>query len=257
MASQRANEMRFSPGHGAKTRRALLARVGSQVGYFLPYHVSSMRRDEFFEAVEELAKEEAIKTAIVFGGASGEGTTEAFRAGLLKNRENPAAFFINSSTRRFRKLGRRLSRGPAATCFQISSSTPERAAAELESIVSRIKEDHKLTCFDSVVVASASLEPEVSFSPGLKTELHRARFVILDDINGALNFQIHRELLKDSHYVQIACNLELRKGYAIFRRDGVIEGGDSDRPVTQRQRGSVVEQLESTVATVRTARAPA
>ena len=191
-------------------------------GYFLPYHVSSMRRDEFFEAIEELAGAEEIKTAIALGAASGEGTTEAFRAGLLRNRENPAAFFINSSTLGFRKLARRLGGGPVVTCFQISSSASETAAAELESIVKRIKKEHRLACFDAVLIDASRLKPKISFGPGLKAELGRALVVMLDDINGPLNCQNYNELLRDPNYMLVASNPGLRNGYAIFKRNSAI-----------------------------------
>jgi hypothetical protein len=191
-------------------------------GYFLPYHVSSMRRDEFFEAIEALARAEEIKTAIALGAASGEGTTEAFRAGLRRNRENPTAFFINSSTPGFRKLGRRLGGGPVVTCFQISSSVPETAAVELERIVKRIKQEHKLACFDAVLIDASRLNPEISFGPGVQAELRRAQVVMLDDINGPVNFQNYNELLRDPNYILAASNPGLRNGYAIFKRNSAI-----------------------------------
>jgi hypothetical protein len=193
-------------------------------GYFLPYQVSSSRRDEFFEAIEEFSRAEEIKSAIALGAASGEGTTEAFRAGLLRNRENPAAFFVNSSTFGFRRLGRRLGGGPGARCFQISSSASGTATAELESIVERIKVQHKLTRFDAFLIDGSKLKPEISFGPGLRSEMRRAQIVILDDINGPFNFQNYNELLKDANYILAASNPGLRNGYAIFKRNGAIAG---------------------------------
>jgi hypothetical protein len=181
-----------------------------------------MRRDEFFEAIEELSRTEEIKTAIALGAASGEGTTEAFRAGLQRNRENPAVFFVYSSTLGFRKLGRRFGGGPVVTRFQISSSASETAAAELESIVKTIKQEHKLACFDAVLIDASRLKPEISFGPGLKTELRRAQVVMLDDINGPVNFQNYNELLRDPNYILVASNPGLRNGYAIFKRNSAI-----------------------------------
>jgi hypothetical protein len=84
--------------------KAILHRVEIKHGYFLPYHLSVMRDDEFFHEVRRLAKDQDVTKALVVGAASGEGCTEAVLAGVRESRRESLVFCVNSSTRRFLRL---------------------------------------------------------------------------------------------------------------------------------------------------------
>jgi hypothetical protein len=201
-----------------KKARRYLHRVESSCGYFLPYRFSLMKDDEFYRAIEELPSSGEVRTALVLGAGSGEGTTEALLAGLLRIESNPSIFCINGLTRRFCRLERGAGERPDVRCYRIHSRNPEAATTELDNLVMSVKKEHGLGSFDVVLVDTSALRPELRCGPGLRNELHQAKFVILDDINGGLNFENHGELLADPDYTLISCNPGLRDGYAIFKR---------------------------------------
>jgi hypothetical protein len=201
-------------------RRSLaqcLHRLEAKFGYFLPYDLSEMRGDEFFQAIRNLAREEDIKTAVVIGAAIGEGSTEAFLKGIRENLNKPSVFCINGTTRRFVKLQRIFADDSVVSCYRISSSR-ERFSDELEGTVRRIKREKQITYFDAVLIDSSEVSDEITANVHLKDVLHGAKFVLLDDINSFCNYQNRRRLLTDANYVLFAENPDLRKGYAIFRR---------------------------------------
>jgi hypothetical protein len=188
----------------------------------LPYHVSIARGDEFFEAIEMLTGDDEVKSVMVLGAASGEGPTEAFVEGLSNKKDNSPAVCINRSTRRFRRLKTKMGGNSALSFHEISQSAPQSVGTEVENIVKTFKEEHRLSSIDAVLIDPSSLEPEIGFSPNLKAELRRAKYIVLDDINGSLNFQNYDDLLADSNYAVLACNPGLRNGYAIFSRMSTV-----------------------------------
>jgi hypothetical protein len=220
-----------------QSRRCLahfLHRLEAKFGYFLPYDLSEMRGDEFFQAIRNLAREEDIKTAVVIGAAIGEGSTEAFLRGIRENLNKPSVFCINGTTRRFVKLQRIFANDSVVTCYRISSSR-EQFSDDLEGTVRRIKQEKQISNFDAVLIDSSEVSDEITVNVHLNDGLHGARFVVLDDINSFCNYQNHRRLLTDRNYVLVAENPDLRKGYAIFKRT-CTEGLAVDR-VEERELG--------------------
>jgi hypothetical protein len=217
-----------------QVRRCLshfLHRLETKFGYFLPYDLSIARGDEFFRSIEDLARDENIKTAVVIGAANGKATTEAFLRGIMQNVNKPSVFCMNGATGGFLKLWKKYARNPAITCYRISASR-EQYADDLESTVRRIKREKQISYFDAVLIDSSEASDEVTVNRHLNDCMHRARFVLLDDINSFFNFQKHRQLLTDHNYVLVAENPDLRKGYAIFKRN-ISEGLAVDRVEVQ------------------------
>jgi Glycosyl transferases group 1 len=195
-----------------------LHRLEQKFGYFLPYHLSTMRDDEFFKAIQDLTRDETIKNALVIGAVDGKGSTEAFMAGILENQNRPSVFCISGSRRRFKILNRSLANNPIVKWYELSINLTE----ELESTVKRIKEDHHITSFDAVLIDSSIIKNQSTVSGGLNEELLGARIVLLDDINNFYNFDKHSRLLRNPIYVLVACNPGLRNGYAIFKKDSPL-----------------------------------
>lgn len=231
-----------------------LHRLEAKFGYFLPYDLSEMRGDEFFQAIRTLAQEEDIKTAVVIGAAIGEGSTEAFLRGIRENLNKPSVFCINGTTRRFVKLQRIFADDSVVTCYRISSSR-EQFSDDLEGTVRRIKQEKQISNFDAVLIDSSEVSDEITVNVHLNDGLHGARFVILDDINSFCNYQNHRRLLTDRNYILVAENPDLRKGYAIFERisteglavDRVEEQGLGvgrwSETIKDTKRGDLIEEM--------------
>jgi hypothetical protein len=190
----------------------------AKFGYFLPYRLSQMRNDEFFRAIQYLARKEDIKTALVIGAAKGEGTTEAFLTGIRENQNKPSLFCVNGSTRRFVNLQKTVAHDHLVGCYAISSTSPEHFADQLEQTVRRIKEENQINFFDAVLIDSSELSQEITNNAEPSSELYGAGFILLDDINTFYNYKNHDRLLRDMNYVRVAENPGLRNGYSIFRR---------------------------------------
>lgn len=200
----------------------VLHRLERKYGYFLPYHLSEMRNDEFFNAIQESVREEEIKTALAIGAAIGKGSTESFLAGIRENRNGPLVFCICGSKSQFANMKKAFADNPGVRCYALSDYSEERHTEELERTVKMIKDDNHITSFDAVLIDSSELKNHLAVSGDLSKELHSARIVLLDDINSPGNYENHNGLLRDPQYALVAQNPGLRNGYAIFKKEGSI-----------------------------------
>ena len=201
-------------------------------GYFLPYGVSEMRKDEFFHAIRKLMEGEDIKTALLVGAAKGEGSTEAFLAGALENENRPSVFCISGSEFQFGNLRKTFAHHPAVKWYVLSSTSPDSLAEELARTVRKIKVDNQISSFDSVFIDGSRVKHPSNFSGELNKELQGARFVLLDGINSCYNHGYHHDLLRDRNYLLIDHNPGLRNGYAIFKRANAATM-NADNPFTE------------------------
>lgn len=196
----------------------VLHRLEAKVGCFLPYYLSIMRNDEFFRAIQDLAREEDFKTALVIGAAVRKGTTEAFFAGIKENPHRPSVFCISGSRHRFTKLQKALVNNAAVKCYRMSSASPGPVLGELNKTLQKMKEENEISGFDVVVVDNAELNNKATVDAEIERELHGAKFSILHDTNTFFNYKNQEGLLGDPRYVLIGRNACLRNGYAIFKR---------------------------------------
>jgi hypothetical protein len=215
----------------SKIKRRVLRLAGSleaRFGYFLRYDLSQMKNDEFFEAIARITREADIKTAVVIGAAIGEGSTEAFLAGILENEKKPSVFCINGSTRRFAKLEKRFMNHAGIKFYGISCSCAEQFEEKLAKTLKRIKEENERKSFDAVLIDGSELNNHWTINSEVSVELRGVGFIFLDDINTFCNYKNHNRLLKDPNYALVAQNVELRNGYAIFegRSANIVGSGD-------------------------------
>lgn len=182
-------------------------------GYFLPYRFSKMKSDEFFCAVQKLAREENIKTALLIGFSNGEGSTEAFLAGIQENPNRPKVFLISTEKTGFVKLPRRSKSDGVTRSYNISSNLSENISDEVGALLEKIQEDNQLNTFDLILIDGSELNFEIQLN-----KISKAEFIFIDDINMDRNYNNFQKLLADSNYTLIAENPSLRNGYAIFRR---------------------------------------
>ncbi len=69
-----------------------------------------------------------------------------------------------------------------------------------------------------LLIDGCGLNRELAIDNALGEQLHGARVLILDDLNGYLNYKIYDALIRDPSYFLSAHNPELRNGYAIFKK---------------------------------------
>jgi hypothetical protein len=225
----RSRDYRFL---GSRLRRkltnvlvAVLRRVEQQVGYFLPYSLSELRNEELCQAIERLTREENIKTVLILGAALRTRNTEALLSSVLGIEDGPALFCISQARDRFMTLKKFLLSYPKTKLYQPSSSRQEGVSAELETTISRIKQDNQLGRFDALLVEGSELEQIVSTSTILSREVRAARFVVLSGLNGDVNFTIYQELLVTPTHDLLDHNLESPGGYAIFKKQESVSRG--------------------------------
>jgi hypothetical protein len=191
-----------------------LHRLEAKYGFFLPYRLSALRSDEFFEAILRVIREEPIATALVIGAHSGKGATEAFLAGASANPNQPTVFCISSE--------RRAARGARADdqlirWHSLSPSSADHLTQDLDATINAIIAKHGINAFDAVLVDGAAFGGQIA-SRVLTRELQRAALVLLDDTSGSFSHRTRRTFLDDARYALVADNPELRNGYAVFQR---------------------------------------
>ena len=197
-----------------KSASDILHRLEAKYGYFLPYHISESRNDEFYKSMRELMRDEEIKTALAIGAVIGESSTEAFLAGAQENERKPSVYCISNSKRRYVK--RKITK-PIAKWYKLSFSRSEELTEDLEKTIENIKKDNQIKSFDAVLIDGSELKNQFT-SDALEKELHSTQFVLLDDINSRFNHQELKGFLRDSSFSLVTYNPDLRNGYAIFKK---------------------------------------
>jgi hypothetical protein len=209
-----------------------LHRLELKYGFFLPYPVSAMRSDECFKAIRDVAREENIRTALVIGAGAGEGGTEAFLAGAEENHSRPSVFCITNVTARTRAPKRTLANGQLLRWYDIAGSSEPHTNPQLDKTIRSIMEEYGINAFDAVCSHGSAFGDRVIDSRLLRRELHRASFVVLNEIDGTYNVSAQHTLLRDANYVPVARNPGLRSGYAIFKRKRAGATRNDGRDVT-------------------------
>lgn len=194
--------------------RQPLFHLESKFGYFLPYQLSSMKFDDFYQTIQNLAREENIKTALIIGASAGEGSTEALLTGIKENLNKPITFCINTSTPRFNQLQKRYGGESVVKSYSIPSLSLINLAQELKTNIQKIKQENNVNYFDIVLIDGS----ELTTSMEIDNELYGAKFVCIDDINIFENYKRCQKYLYNSTYRVVVHNSDSRNGYAIFNK---------------------------------------
>lgn len=224
-----------------------------ELNYLIPPEISN---DEFYIALQKLAREEEIKTVLEIGSSSGQGSTHAFVSGLRENPNKPTLFCMEISKTRFAKLQQAYIKDYFVKYYNLSSVSVEDFPTEdeirefyettptnlnlypLERVlgwlkqdidyvknfgvtdngIRRIKEKNNIDYFDLVLIDGSEFTGIAELN-----EVYGAKFICLDDINTFKNYKNYHRLIKDSNYTLIAENPCLRNGYSIFRRIDIVD----------------------------------
>ncbi|MEH2001509.1 MAG: FkbM family methyltransferase [Nostoc sp.] len=210
-----------------------------------------IKNDEFYAAIQKIAKEEDIKTVLEIGSSSGEGSTEAFVTGLRENPNKPTLFCMEISKTRFTELKNNYKNEYFVKCYNMSSVSVKEFPDEKEIIdfynshhtnlnlyplehvlgwlrqdieyinnsgvsdngIQKIKQENNIDCFDLVLVDGSEFTGQAELD-----EVYGAKFICLDDITTFKNYRNHQKLLADQNYVLIAESTTVRNGYSIFKK---------------------------------------
>lgn len=224
--------------------------TNSELNQLIPPEI---KNDEFYAAIQKLAREEDIKTVLEIGSSSGGGSTEAFVTGLRDNPNKPTLFCMEVSKTRFAELTKNYENDSFVKCYNVSSVSLKQFPNENEIIefynttqtnlnfyplerilgwlkqdidyvknsgdpngIIKIKQENNIDFFDLVLIDGSEFTGNAELE-----DVYGAKFICLDDINTFKNYNNHQKLLADNNYTLIAQNTLLRNGYSIFKRADV------------------------------------
>ncbi|ACB49867.1 glycosyl transferase, group 1 [Crocosphaera subtropica ATCC 51142] len=210
-----------------------------------------IKNDDFYQAIQEIARYSHIKTVLEIGSSSGQGSTEAFVKGLRENPNQPTLFCMEVSQTRFNALKNYYLNDSFVKCYNVSSIAinqfPDEAtvtqfydsyqtplneypldrvlgwlrqdidyvkdAEVAENGIEIIKQENNIQQFDLVLIDGSEFTGAVELD-----QVYGAKIILLDDICTYKNWQSHHRLLSDPNYKLIQHNPTLRNGYSIFIR---------------------------------------
>ncbi|MEM8639294.1 MAG: hypothetical protein AAGG51_10825 [Cyanobacteria bacterium P01_G01_bin.54] len=213
--------------------------------------IADIKDDELYDLIQAIARYEPVHTLLEIGSFTGQGSTEAFVTGLLKNPHQPHLFCIEAVESLFTQLNQRYRDYPQVHCYCASTvatedfPTPDtmRAAYEhlpqtqkhpaIETLLAWLEQDrhyletHALTPhiipiiqneyqikqFDVVLIDGSEFTGAIELE-----QVYGAHIIILDDINTLKNHDGYQRLMADPDYMRMGYNPTLRNGYATFYR---------------------------------------
>lgn len=222
--------------------------TNSELNRLIPPEI---KNDEFYAAIQKLAREEDITTVLEIGSSSGGGSTEAFVTGLRDNPNKPTLFCMEVSQPRFAELKKRYENDSFVKCYNVSSVSLEQFSDEnevrefynstqtnlnlypLERVIGwlrqdieyvkksgvpangiqKIKQENHLELFDLVLIDGSEFTGSAELD-----DVYGSKIICLDDINTFKNYKNYQKLLADENYLLIAQNTSVRNGYSIFKK---------------------------------------
>jgi len=210
-----------------------------------------IKNDVFYQTIYTLAKNESLKNILEIGSSSGDGSTEAFVLGIMKNPSHPTLYCMEVSRTRFAALQKRYAPLSCVKCYNVSSvplhsfpseneiasfliTTPTNLSSHGRDTVLRwlrqdidyvkdaqvpengieiIKRENNIDHFDMVLIDGSEFTGVAEFKL-----VYGAKFILLDDISGFKNHTNYVTLCNDPDYELIEENKNLRNGYAVFKK---------------------------------------
>ncbi len=183
-------------------------------GYFLPYSLSGMRNDEFFQTIQKLAAEENIEKVLIIGASAGRGSTEALMTGIHGKQSEISVFCLNTINSQFTKLKKIYADNYSIKFYALPSSSPILSSNETENIIKSIKQENQISSFDVILIDCSGF----SFSVDLSNDIFGARYILLNNIITPQYCNNHFKLLMNPRYSLVCQNSYLRSGYSIFQK---------------------------------------
>lgn len=227
-------------------------KASSELDVIIPPEI---KNDSLYDMIYQTAKNESIKTILEIGSSSGTGSTEAFVLGILENPSQPILFCMEISRTRFESLVCRYSHLPFVKCYNVSSvpiqDFPSKGRLKrfyckypttlnqypLTRVLSWLKQDidyilssgvpqygidlikaeNNINCFDMVLIDGSEFTGEAELK-----RIYGSKYIFLDDINAFKNYFNYLNLVLDLNYDLIKVDLNLRNGYAVFKKKSEV-----------------------------------
>lgn len=212
-----------------------------------------IKNDRFSRLIAKVAATDGVHQILEIGSAAGDGSTEAFVLGALRNRLRPVLHCLEISRVRFAALCDRYRDIEFVKCYNVSSVPLERfpsaeeitafhrdAGTKLSRVrldlvlswlnqdkeyltthdlsahgIRQVKEANNITHFDAVLIDGS----EFTGSAELE-EVYGARFLLLDDVRTYKNHDNMMRLSADPTYRLVKKSRWPRNGFAVFERIG-------------------------------------
>ena len=212
---------------------------------------AEIRRDRFARAIEEIGATPGVRHILEIGASGGDGSTEAWVRGALRNPQRPQLHCIEVSAARYAALVERWRAHDFVHCHHVSSVPVEAFASEeevarfygavrsklrnvrLEKVlgwlrqdlaylrehglstdgIARIRADLGIARFDAVLIDGSEFAGKAELDA-----VYGARFVLLDDIRSFKNWENDHRLRADPAYRLVRRSRWLRNGFAVFER---------------------------------------
>jgi len=221
---------------------------GSELDHLIPPEITG---DAFSEAIEEVAATVGVREVIEIGSSAGDGSTESWVRGALRNPVRPRLHCVEVSVERYGALAERWREQSFVCCYNVSSvpleqfpsaedvtrfyrEVPSRLREyELEVVlgwrqqdidyllehdlstagIREIKEQCQIDVFDAALIDGSEFTGRAELD-----EVYGARFLLLDDTQTFKNWDNLRRLEADPTYRLIRGDPAIRNGFAVFER---------------------------------------
>ena len=197
-----------------------LHRIEANHGYFLPYLLSEMRRDEFFGALEEIGRSDSIRTVALLGMPRTKAAADALLAGIASAGVTPFVVCIDDASRQARRFERAY--GGRISCRWVYASSPVEFSKAVEATLEQLQDEWQIVTWDVLLIDSSSFSRN-GRAPSELHDLPPARVIVLMGINNHYGHENHTRLLNDPDYRLVAHNPELHDGCAIFKNGTISE----------------------------------
>lgn len=208
-----------------------------------------IRNDSLYSAIVRVAAHPGVKQMLEIGSSGGDGSTEAFIEGALKNPTQPTLHCIEISDIRYQALRKRHASREFVRCYHVSSVPLEKVASAaqvtdfyhsvqsalndypLKTVLGWLEQDVKylkehgplsngiryvkningLEVFDAVLIDGSEFTGSAELD-----EVYGASYILLDDIRAFKNYANFARLSADPAYALIEVSDHVRNGYAVF-----------------------------------------
>lgn len=199
-----------------------LYKLEAKYGYFLPYRISSRRRDEFFSRLQSLAQSGKVENALIICSAIRRGLREAIVQGAQDGGVGAKVYLLQSDVLVVARIFARLAGSEGSQYIPISFPSRTRHVEDLASVVDRIKEEHGNVKLDLIVIDGSRLEVSADGVSELGEKLIQTKYIILIGLSSSLTYEYFRQLSRRLDWRLLIQGADRQDGYAIFERELVL-----------------------------------
>ena len=196
-----------------KIAKDALFRMEKLFGPFLPFQISIIRKEAFYESIQDIVCHDMEGDAVIVGAAPGAACTEACLLGASRNSKRPVVHCISANSR----SGSKLKGSMCRELFVRWYDTKDQKPGTTHDRVARIMQENKIEIFGVAIVAGSNQSLRVEQGDETMAWLTSARWVLLDAINHEPNWARHQWLLQHPQAELIGSDPGARQGYSIFR----------------------------------------